>query len=154
MPPGSLNRRCEPLLLEAMQYEIIDWILRPLSVLNFRKARTTWRNEGPVALVNGALLDPAADQVDLFRCQVPVVPGRWHALRCRLRANALVKPAVVQIPWNDEVVSPAIPEDAFLCVQVKGDLTFAYVRAMAGEAVVRENRADVPAKTDRVIASG
>ena len=66
--------------LDPIENEIVDGIARPTRTLNFREFGLVRREQRPVALLYGALLDPAADQIDLAVLQ-PVVPrvGGWHA---------------------------------------------------------------------------
>jgi hypothetical protein len=57
--------------------------------------------------------------------------------------DALVEAAFGAVPGDDELVAAAIGECTFLGVEAKVDLTLAVVGAVAGEAVVGEDGADV-----------
>src|SRR5688500_7027257 len=73
--------------------------------------------------------------------------GRWHAI-CRVGlGDFLVEHAFRGVAADDDAL---FGESAFLRVEMKLRFALLFVRAVTGEAVVRQNRPDVPVEADRL----
>jgi hypothetical protein len=69
-------------------------------------------------------------------------------------ADPLKETAFCAVAGNDELVAVSVGECAFFGVEAEVDLTLAVVGAMAGEAVVGEDGADVAVEVDILFGGG
>jgi len=105
--------------------------------------------ESPVALVFGAFLDPAFDERDLFLGKHLVELRRWHMVVGVGRQQALHHRAPLGLAGHDGgVAGLAAPSRGFEGIQAQFALVLALVGAVAGEAGVGEDRADVAVELD------
>ena len=91
----------------------------------------------------GAMVDPLADEIDLLVRQSALGVGGRHALLLLLCADALIETAGRGISGNDDGMAGAVGEHAFLDVQAQARHPLFFVGAVAGEAIVGEDRADI-----------
>src|SRR5262249_23154924 len=105
--------------------------------------------ERPVLLPLRPLLDPALEQRDLLRLEARADRTRRHALRLVLVKDAAQQLTLAGVARNDGVITPQIRESAGLGVEAGVGLAFALVGAVALEAGIRRDRADVAVELDR-----
>src|SRR5262249_43605330 len=128
--------------LELGQDEVIDRIPRPTFPPNRGPIGTFRRSIGPMRFPVGALIDPAANEVDLRFSEDETGAGRRHAIRFVGRADALVEPAPGAVRWRDDAIA------ALLGVEAETSLALLLVGAVAGEALVGQDGADLTVEID------
>src|SRR5207248_2288671 len=110
--------------------------------------RAPRRDERPVILPRRALLDPAAQQFELPRCELAAGVRQRHALRRIGRRDAAPEMTVRELAGHDGAVLAEIAEEAALGVEAQVGLARGLGRAVAGVARVRQDRPDVAVKLD------
>ena len=149
----------EPGGLELGEDEGVDGVLGPTRLVDGRRDRDG-REEGPVRLPRGALLDPSLDLRHLRGLQRLVRLGRGHDLVFVLGDDALEKRALVGLSFDDgrglflAVLILPRGEEAGLGVETQAGLARAGVGAVAMEAGVGEHRADVAVELHGVRGEG
>ena len=103
------------------------------------------RDVRPVRVPLGALIDPSTQELDLFLSER--VPGirRRHVLVGIGVGDALNEQAVGRLAGNDHVFPG---KRAVLGIEVEFRFAVLFVGPVAREAIVRENRADVPVEAE------
>src|SRR5712692_4475877 len=109
---------------------MIDRVARPALALDGRQVRTPRRNVRPVRLPSRALLDPAADEIDLGVRQADPGSGRRHTTGFVRSANPLKQPALGAVAGYDDAGA------AFFGVEPQPHLPLLFVGPVAGEALV------------------
>src|SRR5687768_3680240 len=89
------------------------------------------------------LLDPSLDQCDLLGLELLARLARWHDLVFVVSGNALEQRTVTRLTGDDDHRLIRLAEEAFLRVEPQVGLALVLVGAVAGEAVFRQDRADV-----------
>ncbi len=105
-----------------------------------------------MALPDGALLDPAADQIDLAAGQffVPRVGGRHSESRI-LRRDAQVQLTLRRVARDHRIAALAeVDPGAFFVVKAQFALAVGRVRSVTGEALVGKDRTDVAVEAYRL----
>ena len=129
--------------------ETVDRVLGPAVVRGLRQGGLLRRHERPVRLPRRALFDPATHERDLVGQQFLVGFGRRHDLILVLGKHALVEGALVRLALDDgrrlfmPFLVDARREEAGFGVETKSGLAGAGIRAVAMEAVIREQWADI-----------
>ena len=140
------GRRLKPLALETGEDELIDRIARPSRPLRRRRLRACGRHVGPVRVPLGTRVNPSAQHGNLrVRQRVARLEWRHPLLRIGM-GDHLDEQALGGIARLDHA---ALGKRALTGVEVKPRLPLLLVRAVAGEAVVGEDREDLPGETDR-----
>lgn len=103
--------------------------------------------QGPVLAPGCALLDPLFQDLDLFRCQRSVVLWRWHDLVEIIGCDAAEEFAVFNISRRQ------CCQGSLLRVHAKIGRPFFFVGAVAGEAVVGQDRLHIASEVDFAEAS-
>ena len=120
-----------------------------MRIIDRRQARTLRRNQRPMWLPIGPLLNPGADERFLFRPEMLVRLDRRHPVAFFLAENPRHKLAVLHVARYDRLQARVgLAECAFLLVQPKTALALRFVRPMAGKALVGEDRPDVRVVAD------
>ena len=146
-----LGRGREALLLEPREQKGVDRIPRPCPVLDGRRGRLPGRDEGPVALVLGALLDPLAEERDLGRGELLARFGGRHLFLGVLRGDAMPKLALVGLSGDDGGLPLFdLGERALFRVEPEVGLPRLCIGTVAFVAVFGEDRADVAVELDLV----
>src|SRR5262249_891312 len=97
----GLRRRGQSLALQPVANEGGNAVRPPAGVLHFREGLPPWRDQRPVFLPVGALLDPAADQLNLLGRQLAARAGRRHVLGRLVSRDALVDFALFGLPGDE-----------------------------------------------------
>ena len=100
----------EVLLLEVGEDEGIDPVAHPLRSLCGRIGGNG-RNEGPVLVVLRSLLDPFLEQILFLLRERGMRLGRRHDLLRVVRADAVMKFALLDLARNDDLVLQGILTD-------------------------------------------
>ena len=139
----GFGRRRQSLAVEPLQHKRVHRIADPLRLADARRLAPLGRNEGPVLLPDGALGDPVADQADFALAQRYAGVDGGHAQRLVLRGDAPHHLALAGIAGHDGEVAAQICLGAGLVIESQLALAIALVGAVAGIALVGENRPDV-----------
>ena len=100
--------------------------------------------EAPVLTVGRALGDPAAEDIDLRGRDLLVRIRRWHHFLGVFREEALDQFAAIGVARLDRLDAILEGRGAFGGVEAELALALLGVEAVAGEAVIGKDRADVP----------
>ena len=100
----------------------------------------------------GALIDPAANCLDLLRSGAAVGRRRRHARRFIDVADAPVQPARGGVAGNDHAVAAAVGERAVARVQPQTGLAGLLIGPVTGEALIRQDRPHVLLEIDGLVA--
>src|SRR5437899_1188696 len=119
-----------------------DRVARPALALDQRKVRTPGRYIRPVRLPIRALLDPAADEIDLGVSQAEPGSGRRHATGFVRRADPLIERAPGAVAGNDDA------QAALFGVDSQPHLPLLFVGSVAGEALVAKRGPDFAVEID------
>ena len=111
------------------------------------------RDERPVVLPLGALLDPASDQLLFAVVERTPRVGRWHVVVRIIGGDAPVNFALARLASNEWAHAVLVAERARRGVEPQTGLALVGVWPVTLVTVVGEDRADVPAKIDRVVVS-
>ena len=125
------------------QHERVDLVGRPACLDDVRDRRPHRGLKGPVRCPLGASVDPASDRFHLVRRGVAVRRWRRHARYLLRVAHPLEEPAGLGVARDDHLVAAAVGERAFTGVEPQVGLPGVGIRAMAGKAVVRQDRPHV-----------
>lgn len=139
-----VRRRLDVLGLEARQHEPVDRVPRPRLVLDGRWRRAHRRDERPVRLVDRAFGDPTPEQLTLLRRERRLVAvRRGHRHRWVARGDPADQLALIRVPRDNR--GPVLPRHHGGVAQIKPQVGMARrrIRAVALEAPVRQDRADV-----------
>jgi len=112
---------------------VVDFVSGPMRIIDRRQARTLRRNQRPMWLPIGPLLNPGADERFLFRPEMLVRLDRRHPVAFFLAENPRHKLAVLHVARYDRLQARVgLAECAFLLVQPKTALALRFVKPMAG----------------------
>src|SRR2546426_2898707 len=125
---------------------MINWIARPWRVLHLRQGRLLGRHERPLLLPLGPLIDPLADQFDLFGSQVPLKPGWRHPNSIGLGTDLLIQFALRGFSGNNDVVAAPVSERALFGIKPQARRPLLLIRPMAGKAIVRKDGTNLAVK--------
>jgi hypothetical protein len=145
--PRGLRRRLEPLVLQPGADERVDWIndcglrTRDWGLLEGR--------QGPRLAPPGPLVDPALDGVDLLGGQLAVGLRRRHPLVGVLGGQSADQLALAALAGDNDGLAVADAEGPLLGVEAELGLAGLLVRAVAEEAVVRQDGQHVAAEVHR-----
>ena len=143
------RRGPELFLVQLREDERVNLVLRPLLVLNHGQRRTFRSFVSPVRLPGRAFGDPALEKIDLCGRKLFARLRRRHDFLGIARRDARHHLALLQVAGNNRVVAGLRGlERLVLHVQPQLALALVFVRPVAGEAVVREQRADVAVELD------
>ena len=137
--------------IKAGEDEAVDRVARPGGVGRGggRRVGAFRRDEGPVGFPFRALFDPLAEGRDFGGRESLLGIGRGHAARGVGRGDAGEQDAGGGVAFDDGVAAAAeVGFGEFLAVEAEGDLLERGVRAVAGEAFVGEDGADVAVEGD------
>ena len=137
--------RLEIMLLEVFENEGIDSVALPLRVLR-RRSGGNGMNEGPVLVVLRALLDPFLEQVLFLGREGGMRLGRGHDLLRVVRADAVMKFALLDLARNDDLVLQGILPD----VQAEFCLSSFLVGPVASIALACKKRTDFTVEINRL----
>ena len=135
--------------VELGAHEPVDRVLGPVVIGSLRQRRLLRGDERPVRLPRRALLDPATHERDLGGLKLLVGFGRRHDLILVGGEHALEEGALVGLALDDgrrlflALFVDAGGEETGFGVETQAGLAGAGVRAVAMEAVVRQEGADV-----------
>src|SRR5262249_13150425 len=148
---GSVRfrRRGKTFALETSQDEVVNRIAWPAGILDHGHRRALWRDQGPVFLPPGALLDPAPDQLDLLGSELASGAGGGHALGGIIGGDAQVNLGLVRLAGDEGTVAVTVAEGALLCVQPEVCLALRLVGTVTPKANIRQDRADIAVELDR-----
>ena len=103
----------------------------------------------PMRLPLRSIFNPLFDQRDLLIVQLLVEILRRHPLVDVVRSDAAEQLAFIQLARNNRVPAAVqFSEGTFLIIQPQTRLARPFIRPVAGEAIVREDRANVPVEVD------
>src|SRR5262249_31792028 len=121
---------------------------RPRSIGDLRQRRTFRRNERPVGLIFGALLDPALEQFLLGGGELLVAGGRRHHVP-RPRRQDAADEGTRQVAGDDGTAARLGRLQRLLAnVEAQTGLALFRVGTMTLEAVIREDGPDVAVVLD------
>ena len=143
------RRGRQALLGELDEDESVDVVADEAGVAGHVGRRVPGRRDvGPVALPFGPLLDPAAERLDLGLRERPARPLGGHPLGVIVRDDPLDQGALARLAGDDH--RPVLPlrERPLLLVEPEARLALALVGAVALEAGLGEDRADVAVEVD------
>ena len=145
----SLRRRLHTFLLQPVQNEIVDGIAYPGRIGDLGGIGPLGRLERPMFLPRRSLLDPLLQQRDLPLGKLaPGGDGRYPALLVG-GGDALDHGAFFQVARENRAVAVAeILLGRLFHVEVEHGGAMGLVRAMAREAVLRQDRPDVAIELD------
>ncbi len=145
------RRRPETFLFQPGQEETIDFIPRPGGVFHRGQCRPLGFDVGPMLCIVRPFADPAFEEFDLPRAQFFPAFGRRHFF-ARVRGfHPADEFAFARLAAHDYGVSAEILKRPGFVVEpepVRPALAFGFVRAVAFEAFVGEDRPDVAGKID------
>ena len=155
--PGEIQRRAaeqaflvrvggglELFAFEAGENEAVDFVTRPFGVFHGWQRRGFNREEGPMFLPLRALLHPALEQRDLLRREREMRLGRGHHLLGISRGDAADDFALRRIAGLDhEQAVVERLEGSVRGIEAQLGLAPLFIRPVAGEAAVGEQRLDV-----------
>ena len=144
----SLRGRLQSLALESRQDESIDRVADParLPGRDGRQLGTLRWHVRPVRIPLCPLVDPPAQQIDLFWREGMAGLGRRHSfVRIRI-GDPLNEKAVRRVARNDDTL---LCEGTVMGVEMELGFALVFVGTVTGEAIVGEDRQDVPVEADR-----
>ena len=145
----GLGGRRQPLGVQTGQNERIERVSGPAGVLDRGDRCRDRRQERPVRLPLGALLDPPLEQVDLLGRQRSAQRLGRHPLALVLGGDTRDQIAVLKIARHDGVASRLVrAEGSLLRVEPQPGLALPRVGAVAVEALVRQDRPDLKVEVD------
>ena len=148
------RRRIQSFGFQAVEDEAIQILPGPGGVLDLRQFRPPRRDERPMLLPDGSLLDPTADEIDLVVAQPLLrVRGR-HAMVRVFMCDAPKDQAVVRISGNDGHSGGPSLEDVFSQIEPQvchPDLGIGTVALKTG---IGQQRPNLPLKVDSGILRG
>ena len=148
----GFGRRLQPLGFQASENEIVDGVLGPGFVLDLGNCGAPRRIKRPVGLPFRPLIDPFAEEFDLFGRQNP---ARRHWRHGPLPGtNPLIELAGRAVARHDEVVAAAIGKHILFRVEAQVPLAALFLGAMAGKAGVRKDGANVAIEVNRLFWRG
>ena len=135
----GLRRGREAGGFEPGEDEGVDWVFAPDCVLHLRRLRSSGRDQRPMRLVLGAFGDPLLERFFLGGGELLVGFRRRHHRVGIGRVGARDERALGRLAGDDGIVL----DGDFAFVEAEVGLAGGAVGAVAGEAVLREDRADV-----------
>ena len=144
----GLGRGRESFAIEPGEDETINGIPAPLGFADGRKRRLFGLFKSPVQFILGALFDPLIDESDLLGRKTLAALRRRHLLILIRRVNAQVDFAIVELPGHDAFHSLLFGEGAFAGIQSAAGLARLRIEAVALEAILGEDRADLGIEID------
>ena len=146
----GLGRGVQPLGLEPGQDETVDRIPRPAGILDGGQVGLARRLEGPVRRPRRPLLDPSAERLDLLGRQLLAELLRGHLGFGIVGLDPEDQLAFVGLARNDrDAARLQLRHHALLGVEPQPGLARLVVGTVAGEAIVREDRADIAREIHR-----
>ena len=154
--PGSDRRRCELPGAKPVQDEMVDRVERPAASprLAKRKAGALGRDEGPVVLPLGTLLNPAPDQLLLAVGESTAGVGRRHDVIRVVGGDAAVNLALAWLAVDERAHAVFVTKCIGLGIEPQLGLALVGVRPVALVTVVGEDRADVAVELDGADING
>ena len=150
-----LGRRRHPARLERGQHEPIDLVVRPRVAADARHRHRRRRDERPVRLPLGALLDPAREDAALHVGQAQMRLGRRHHHLRVAAVDASHQLAAIRVAGHHRPASRFEPGQRRLAdVQPQPRLTRLVVGTVALEAAIRQQGADVEVEVHHVGHAG
>ena len=110
-------------------------------------------NKTPVWLPFRPVVDPSADDLDLFGLELLVGIRRRHDVVGTVSDKAIVEGAIVGLARYHNGIVPAFAEEALLGVESQVRLTGAGIGTVAMEAGVREDGPHVAVERERSIGA-
>ena len=139
---GRLRRlrgRAESLCFQSGQDEAIHVVARPIGMLGSGRRRTTGRNERPMRLVGGALLDPLAEQGDLVCREFAGRIRRWHMHVWIRRIDPAPQLALFEHARLDGLMPFDHVRRALGNVEAQAGFALVVVETVTGKTVLRED---------------
>ena len=147
--PIRLGRRSKSMIIESLQDEAVDIVLRDVPRLQCRRMGQRDRQKGPVPFPFRPLLDPAAEECPIGIGQdFSELSGR-HPIVV-LGADPPPKFAFVRLARHNDAGVPGLAEQSLFCVQPQVGFPLVFVRPVAGVTVVAQDRADIAIEFDRL----
>ncbi len=145
-----MRRRFQSFALEAREDESVDGVDGPGGVPDGWERGTRGRNQRPVLLPFGPLLDPGLEEADLLGREFEAgIDGR-HAEGGFFGGDAMNDLAPGDVAGDGgEAAAGEFGEHGRFRIEPEGDLFRGGVRAVADKAPVREDGADVTVEFDR-----
>ena len=133
-------------ILQLLIDELINRIPVPLGVVDFGDVRYSGLAESPVFMPLSALLNPFANDLDVFNAK-RIGLGR-HPLVLIFGSETFENFAFTWLARHDCMKAGIkFREGRVLAVELQP--SFSFVRTMTGVAMLRQNRLDLPCKVDR-----
>ena len=158
--PVGLVRRSQPARLEPGEHEVVDGVARPLCVGHRGHRRPLGRDERPVRLPLGTLVDPEPQGLDLVRAQRVLVGARHdrgiqaqpvgHPHQRVVGADPVDEQALVGVAGDDDRPPElaAVRERPLCDVEPQAALSPLPVGPVAREAVLGQDRPDLAGEVD------
>ena len=144
----GLGRRLQPGPFQTGQNESVNGIPDPLRIADGRRFRPYGGTERPVVLPVGALIDPAPEELLLMIREALPRVARRHSGQAVPRVHPVDEAAPLRVSRNDGEAAAQIGQSAIRRVQAQGTHALVFVRPVTGEALVRQDRPNVPVELD------
>src|SRR5208282_2215258 len=143
-------------LFQAGGNEVINLIARPFSVFNGRDSDGGGQgNESPVWLVFGALGNPQAEGFLLDGGERQIRCGRGHDGVWVLGEDVANHEALIRLTRDNGVFTgiPARAEGALGLIETEAGFAGRFVRAVASETAIAQNRANIAVVLERRVGA-
>lgn len=139
-----LGGGAQAFLLESRQDKVIDRPKGPGRIRHRRQCQCLRRLIGPMPLIVGPLGNPSPDPLDLLGAKTRALPRRRHHLVLILTEEPMEHLAGLRLSGHDRRMTAQVRRGALKGVEAKAGLALLLVRAMAGNAMIRDQGTNVP----------